>query len=192
MSKSQSQLATNSLRVISRHSILEKDFSIYGTFENPLFLVKDVANWLEHTNTTHLLNNVDPEEKLNLKLLNSGQKRDFLFLTEFGLYEVLMQSRKPIAKAFKKEVKRILKELRLNGTLQTAPPPEPTALPEPLAISEKELIAAELLIRLLKKQYPSPTEFKEDYLLLEEILRPKERYQGMLFDMLSLNVNYRY
>ncbi|WP_300854391.1 BRO family protein, partial [uncultured Clostridium sp.] len=31
------------------------------------------------------------------------------FLTEDGLYEVLMQSRKPIAKAFKKEVKKILK-----------------------------------------------------------------------------------
>lgn len=38
------------------------------------------------------------------------------FLTEDGLYEVLMQSRKPIAKAFKKEVKKILKELRTKGT----------------------------------------------------------------------------
>ena len=37
------------------------------------------------------------------------------FLTEDGLYEVLMQSRKPIAKEFKKEVKKILKQIRTTG-----------------------------------------------------------------------------
>ena len=37
------------------------------------------------------------------------------FLTEYGLYEVLMQSRKPIAKEFKKGVKAILKEIRQQG-----------------------------------------------------------------------------
>lgn len=36
-------------------------------------------------------------------------------MTEDGLYEVLMTSRKPIAKQFKKEVKKILKEIRLTG-----------------------------------------------------------------------------
>ena len=41
------------------------------------------------------------------------------FLTEDGLYEVLMQSRKPIAKQFKKEVKKILKSIRMNGMYAT-------------------------------------------------------------------------
>ncbi len=36
-------------------------------------------------------------------------------MTEDGLYEVLMQSRKPIAKKFKKEVKNILKTIRKTG-----------------------------------------------------------------------------
>ena len=35
------------------------------------------------------------------RLFTSGQNRDMWFLTEDGLYEVLMQSRKPIAKQFK-------------------------------------------------------------------------------------------
>lgn len=39
-------------------------------------------------------------------------------LTENGLYEVLFQSRKPIAKAFKAEVKKILKELRFRGRVK--------------------------------------------------------------------------
>ena len=37
------------------------------------------------------------------------------FLTEDGLYEVLMRSRKPIAKQFKKGVKKILHEIRTKG-----------------------------------------------------------------------------
>mgnify|MGYP003401111636 CR=1 FL=1 len=45
----------------------------------------------------------------------SGQNREMWFLTEDGLYEVLMQSRKPIAKEFKKQVKLILKEIRKHG-----------------------------------------------------------------------------
>lgn len=40
-------------------------------------------------------------------MLRAGQNREVTMLTEDGLYEVLMQSRKPIAKAFKKEVKKI-------------------------------------------------------------------------------------
>ena len=45
----------------------------------------------------------------------SGQSREMTFLTEDGFYEVLMLSRKPIAKAFKKEVKQILKQIRITG-----------------------------------------------------------------------------
>lgn len=37
------------------------------------------------------------------------------FLTEYGLYEVLMQSRKPIANELKREIKLILKDIRKNG-----------------------------------------------------------------------------
>lgn len=50
-----------------------------------------------------MLMTIDEEEKFTITNSNSGGKK--VFLTEDGLYEVLMQSRKPIAKAFKKEVK---------------------------------------------------------------------------------------
>ena len=42
---------------------------------------------------------------------------DTEFLTEFGLYETLMLSRKPQAKVFKKAVKQLLHDLR-TGKLQ--------------------------------------------------------------------------
>ena len=61
-----------------------------------------------------MLENIDEEEKLNGVIFHAGQKREMTFLTEDGLYEVLMQSRKPIARKFKKKVKKLLKDLRLN------------------------------------------------------------------------------
>lgn len=112
----------NSLQIIEQRELLGKDFKIYGDFDNPLFLARDVAEWIEYSknsngayNISSMLRTVDDDEKLVLKILISGQNRDMLFLTEDGLYEVLMQSTKPIAKEFKKQVKEILKSIRKNG-----------------------------------------------------------------------------
>lgn len=72
-----------------------------------MFLAKDVAEWIDYSknsqgkyNVNSMLSTVDEEEKLVLKVLIPGdtQKRNATLLTEDGLYEVLMQSRKPIAK----------------------------------------------------------------------------------------------
>lgn len=103
------------LQIIDERKILNCDFRIYGDFENPLFLAKDVAGWIDHSNSTEMLRGVDEGEKLNSVILSAGQRREVAMLTEYGLYEVLMQSRKPIAKQFKKEVKKILKDIRKHG-----------------------------------------------------------------------------
>lgn len=106
----------NELKIIEQREVLGQDFKIYGDFENPLFLAKDVAEWIEHSDVSMMMKNIDDDEKLIQVLFVSGQNRECLFLTENGLYEVLFQSRKQIAKAFKAEVKKILKEIRTKGT----------------------------------------------------------------------------
>lgn len=95
--------------------VLGREFGIYGTVEEPLFLAKDVAEWIEHSKVSMMLSTVDEDEKLMETIFTSGQNREMWFLTEDGLYEVLFQSRKPIAKQAKKEIKMILKEIRRNG-----------------------------------------------------------------------------
>lgn len=105
----------NKLQVFEERELLGKDFKIYDSAENPLFLAKDVAEWIEHSNPTEMLRGIDDNEKLNSTILSAGQNREVTFLTEDGLYEVLMQSRKPIAKEFKKQVKEILKSIRKHG-----------------------------------------------------------------------------
>lgn len=108
------------LQVINEQEVLGKQFRVYGTFEEPLFLAKDVADWIEHSDLSRMVNLVDEDEKLKRTLYVSGQNREMWFLTEDGLYEVLMQSRKPIAKQFKKQVKAILKALR-TGVVTLVP-----------------------------------------------------------------------
>lgn len=101
--------------VFDSREVLGRDFHIYGTPEVPLFLAKDVAKWIDHSNSTVMLQAVDGDEKVLNNVYTPGGTQESWFLTEDGLYEVLMQSRKPIAKAFKKEVKLILKTIRQTG-----------------------------------------------------------------------------
>ena len=105
----------NELKIVEQRELLGKEFRVYGDFENPLFVATDVAEWIEHSNTTEMLRGIDDDEKLTSIILRAGQRRAVTMLTEDGLYEVLMQSRKPIAKEFKREVKQILKTIRKHG-----------------------------------------------------------------------------
>jgi prophage antirepressor-like protein len=109
----------NELKVLNEQEVLGKQFKVYGIPEEPLFVANDVAEWIEHSNTTEMLRNIDDDEKLVSTILRAGQGRQVNMLTENGLYEVFMQSRKPIAKEFKKKVKEILKTIRKHGLYAT-------------------------------------------------------------------------
>ncbi|KXB63340.1 phage antirepressor protein [Leptotrichia wadei] len=116
----------NELTVIDEREILGKLFRVYGDFENLLFLAKDVAEWIDYNKKSNgsydvnsMLRMVDEDEKLMRKIFVSGQNREMWFLTEDGFYEVCMQSTKPNAKIFKKEVKKILKTIRKTGMYVT-------------------------------------------------------------------------
>lgn len=105
------------LQIINEQEVLGKHFAVYGTVDEPLFVAKDVAEWIEYdvSSVNKMLDKIDEDEKLVGTLFRSGQNREAWFLTENGLYEVLMQSRKPLAKEFKKKVKEILKSIRKHG-----------------------------------------------------------------------------
>lgn len=107
------------IQVLKQTELLGHQFTVYGTAENPLFLAKEVAECIEHSNITVMLQTIDEEEKVKItpkqSLGDLVNYKEYNFLTEDGLYEVLMQSRKPIAKQFKKGVKQILHEVRTTG-----------------------------------------------------------------------------
>lgn len=41
------------LIVIDERVVFEKNFRVYGDFENPLFLAKDVAEWIDYSKNSN-------------------------------------------------------------------------------------------------------------------------------------------
>lgn len=109
------------LSVIQETVILGKNILMYNSIEEPLFLAKDVAEWIDYSKSngkykvSQMVKTVDEDEKGIYNVATLGGIQEATFLTEDGLYEVCMQSRKPIAKLMKKEIKQFLKQIRMTG-----------------------------------------------------------------------------
>lgn len=106
----------NEVKIINKSNLLGKEIDVWGSVEHPLFRASDVAVWIQHSDVSTMVKIVDEDEKVFVTNPNNvcgGQGA--WFLTEDGLYEILMRSRKSIAKQFKKGVKKILHEIRTKG-----------------------------------------------------------------------------
>lgn len=130
------------VQLVDTTEILGRRIDLYRSIEDPLFLARDVAEWIDYARTDNgkyydvskMLQSIDKEETYKTKILatniirdknlsqktiptdSNGKSRDpFWFLTEDGLYEVCMQSRKPIAKQMKKQIKEYLRNIRKTG-----------------------------------------------------------------------------
>ena len=114
--------------LIEQQDFMDSTIRVFGTPEEPLFLARDVAEWIDYSKnkdgwrrTDKMLQSVDDEEKIKLKTpltmcgVSLQPNTEYWLLTENGLYEVLMLSRKPNAKKFKSKVKEILKTIRKTG-----------------------------------------------------------------------------
>ncbi len=67
------------VRVLKEQVLLGKEFKIYGTPEEPLFVAKDVAEWIDYSKNPNgsyqinkMLKTVDEDEKLVVTILLSG------------------------------------------------------------------------------------------------------------------------
>ncbi len=88
--------------------------NVYASLEQPLFRASEIADLIEYSdgNTWRLLELCEADEKLNLPIVVSGQKRTVSFVTETGLYNILSQSRKQIARAWRRIIHNELIRLR--------------------------------------------------------------------------------
>lgn len=142
----------NEIKIINKSIFLDKEIDVWGSIEHPLFRAKDVVDWLKLKNVAMVIDRVDEEERSKFNLGRNGG--DTWFLTEDGLYEVLMQSRKPAAKQFKKGVKQILHEIRTKGGyIATSVNDTPEAImARALKIADETLKRNEQRVRELEAQ----------------------------------------
>ena len=161
-------MAKEIINVLKQTELLGHQFSVYGTVEEPLFLAKEVAECIEYD--TSSLNKftaqVDDDEKVRKIVPTLGGNQEMWLLTEDGIYEVLMQSRKPIAKQFKKGVKKILHDIRTTGGYIATTEEE-----SPEEIMAKALLVAQATIKRKEermRQLEAETEQQRETIELQD------------------------
>lgn len=84
---------------------------------NAWFVGKDIANILGYSNTQKAIrDHVDDEDKLTERIVLSGQNREIIVINESGLYSLVLSSKLPTAKKFKRWVtSEILPTIRKTG-----------------------------------------------------------------------------
>ena len=85
--------------------------------DEPYFVGKDVAGILGYTNTPKAIrDHVDDEDKLTERIVLSGQNREVIFINESGLYSLILSSKLPTARKFKRWVtSEVLPSIRKTG-----------------------------------------------------------------------------
>ena len=88
----------------------------------PWFVAKDVCDVLGLSDVSMSMNALDDDELTQVKLVSGNQLRKMWCINEPGLYSLILRSRKPEAKQFKRWVTHeVLPSIRKHGAYMTAP-----------------------------------------------------------------------
>ena len=114
------------------------------------FVGKDVAEALGYTNTQKAIrDHVDDDDKLTERFVLSGQARNIIIINESGLYALVLSSKLPQAKEFKRWVtSEVLPQIRqTGGYLPTRNPCTGEALTESEIVEAANKIIARTISR---------------------------------------------
>lgn len=91
--------------------------------DEPYFVGKDVALILGYKDPSDALKrHVDEDDKLTRCFTDSGQNREMYVISESGLYSLILSSKLPSAKKFKRWVtSEVLPEIRKTGAYSRIP-----------------------------------------------------------------------
>ena len=139
------------------------DFGNIRVVENsgePWFVGKDIATILGYAKPENAIaNHVDGEDKTSTLIQGSGSnyKSKAILINESGLYSLIMSSKLPQAKAFKRWVtSEVLPTIRKTGSYKTS-----TSQQERLEVMKKNSIAREANLWLRIAQNTSNGTYKE-------------------------------
>ena len=106
----------NEMKVFENSDFGQIRTAIQGN--EPWFVAADVCRPLEHSNVSMALDRLDDDEKAKLNLGLPGG--DTNCVNEAGLYALVLGSRKPEAKAFKRWITHeVIPEIRRHGAYLT-------------------------------------------------------------------------
>lgn len=95
---------------------------VYNSLDEPYFLAQDIAKLIDYSagKTGQMLVSLEKDEYLTDIQYRSGQRRNVYMVTELGLYNILSQSRKSIARKWRRIVHSNLILMRRKNNLNIA------------------------------------------------------------------------
>ncbi len=112
---------------------------IAGTSENPTFCLADICRALEIGNPSDVKNRLDKGVVSIETLHTTGGMQKMTFVNEDGLYDVILDSRKPEAKKFRKWItSEVIPSIRKTGSYSVKPITALTALEQTLAVLKEQ------------------------------------------------------
>lgn len=94
----------------------------------PWWVAKDVCDVLEHSNSRMALDRLDEDEKGVSSIYTPGGTQEMQIINEPGLYSLILGSRKPEAKAFKRWITHeVIPAIRNTGSYSSAIVPKSQA-----------------------------------------------------------------
>ncbi len=115
----------------------------------PWFVAKDVCDCLGLKNPTMAVNTLDDDERAKFNL---GRQGNTNIVNEYGLYNLVLSSRKPEAKEFKRWITHdVIPSIRKYGSFNMA---IPRTLPDALNAYAREIEAHQKTQALLEAQRP--------------------------------------
>lgn len=136
-----------------------------------MFVAKDVCDCLEITKHRDAISRLDPDERGSVKLDTPGGKQDIAAINEYGLYNLVLSSRKPEAKEFKRWITHdVIPAIRKTGSYSMV---IPQTLPEALRAYADEVESHNATKAIVAQQEQQIAEFKpvKDY--VDKILSSK-------------------
>lgn len=141
----------------------------------PFFVGKDVAKILGYSRPADAIrSHIDEDDKLSRQFTDSGQRREMIVINESGLYSLILSSKLPTAKKFKRWVtKEVLPAIRKHGGYLTNEKIEEALLNPDTIINLAKQLKREREGRLLAQKEADE-------------LRPKANYCDLILQNKSL------
>lgn len=133
------------------------------------FVAKSVATALGYKDTADAIRkHIDEEDKLRWQIADTGQKRETYLINESGLYSLILKSKMPSAKKFKRWVtSEVLPQIRKTGSYDSH---IPKTLPEALRLYADEVEAHNQSKAIIEQQKQQIAEYEPKVDYVDKIL----------------------
>jgi hypothetical protein len=86
----------NELTIVSKQEVLGKDFIVYGSIDEPLFLAKDIAEFIDYDRSSinKMVAKVDDDNKQKKYIYTDGGNQLLWFVNSRGFISIVQYSRK--------------------------------------------------------------------------------------------------